>query len=637
MKRWLVVAVCMVSLVRLGAQGNYTVLSPMFPFNQSDFRSYVSDFDLDGIDDVLGFTVSTGSQHRLYGGVGGGFVEWDNAGLPSTSSRFLHSIFDVNKDWFPDVIFSNLMGDSLYVFRNLMGQGFEQCSAHSFPVIWGFPASQVRGVIFVDVNSDGILDALGLKINAGITSVHLAHGSVEQGCVHFESAGALFQLTTGSSEVILRCADVDGDFDNDILLARASSQYASAIPTTYVNNGDGTFSGPVSNGIVNTRLNGFLASGYINGDDLPDFVSGAADCCVSDGMYAYRSTGVPGTFAQQVNAFPIYLDPYYGTPSIVDMNLDGREDVLWTDMTAIGSARLQMHEQSVNGSFFQNAEAYNLHHGLASGGCCPITRGNHARVIDFNGDAKPDVAVNVFRFGTSYTPQSTNKQLLNTLTNNSLRIRLRGCTGTSEGYGARVRVLMDGIWRTRGNTSHTFSLGADPSIYIGLGTATGVDSVIVEWGMGITTSYGPLAAGSTSVLYESIDCQSQGPLVLGCTDEIACNFSFAANSNDGSCIYPEVGTDCALGGQNCGTGEIWISEIQECVAGFVFDANADGCISMIDFVDFLALYGTCGVSPMVLVPGCVDCTPVALFDGDGDGCVTSADLIQMLSIYQVCF
>ena len=35
-----------------------------------------------------------------------------------------------------------------------------------------------------------------------------------------------------------------------------------------------------------------------------------------------------------------------------------------------------------------------------------------------------------------------------------------------------------------------------------------------------------------------------GPTVLGCTDNMACNYTPDANSDDGSCTYPESGLDC---------------------------------------------------------------------------------------------
>lgn len=40
-------------------------------------------------------------------------------------------------------------------------------------------------------------------------------------------------------------------------------------------------------------------------------------------------------------------------------------------------------------------------------------------------------------------------------------------------------------------------------------------------------------------------CGECGELALGCTDSLACNYDSAANLNDGSCVFPDVGYDCS--------------------------------------------------------------------------------------------
>ena len=42
--------------------------------------------------------------------------------------------------------------------------------------------------------------------------------------------------------------------------------------------------------------------------------------------------------------------------------------------------------------------------------------------------------------------------------------------------------------------------------------------------------------------------------VLGCTDATACNFDAAANTDDASCIYPEVGYNCDFEFLGCPDG-----------------------------------------------------------------------------------
>ncbi len=619
------------------AQSAYEIIAPVFPFNKSDFRSYIDDFNLDGIDDVLGYSISPGEVYRVYLGESGSFSELTPATPLPGEGRFLHSILDLNKDWYPDLVFSNNAQDTLFLYTNVNGVDFVVCPAILPPHSLGFPVSQYRGSRIVDLNDDGILDLLVFRFASGVTTCTMASGGLSNGCLNFDFDSAMIVVSTAGEVGAIKHVDVDGDFDLDLLLGKGTNQYSATVPETYINQGNGVLSGPVANGMTATRHGGFGTAGYFTDDDAVDFVSGAADCCTSQGRFIYKSTDAPGQFTQINNALPIYLNPYYSAATVCDMNLDGREDVLWTDMTAIGSARLQLHEQLSDETFIQNAQGYNLHHGLASGGCCPILRGNHARIIDLNADAKPDVVVNTYRFNYSVAPQTVNVQLVNNLESNSVRIRLRGCTSSSTGYGAKVRVLVNGVWRTKGMLSETHSLGADPSIYIGLGAATSVDSIVVEWDEGVVSYHQGVVAGTSLTLYESPACMASGPFIPGCTDETACNYSSSANSNDGTCIYPVVASDCNAGGESCASGEVWVASIQECIQGSLYDINADGCVTMLDFVEFLAFYGSCTNLPLVLIPECAGCPPVAHFDGNGDMCVTSEDLIQILAVFQACF
>ena len=42
--------------------------------------------------------------------------------------------------------------------------------------------------------------------------------------------------------------------------------------------------------------------------------------------------------------------------------------------------------------------------------------------------------------------------------------------------------------------------------------------------------------------------------VLGCIDEVACNYDASANTDDGSCYYPEVGYNCDFEFLGCPEG-----------------------------------------------------------------------------------
>ena len=84
----------------------------------------------------------------------------------------------------------------------------------------------------------------------------------------------------------------------------------------------------------------------------------------------------------------------------------------------------------------------------------------------------------------------------------------------------------------------------------------------------------------------------------GCTDAMACNYDSEALCEDGSCIYPPFNlTDCHEGAATCGVGTVWDASTQSCVIINPSDTNFDGCVSMTDLLDLLSVFGTCNEIP----------------------------------------
>ena len=90
---------------------------------------------------------------------------------------------------------------------------------------------------------------------------------------------------------------------------------------------------------------------------------------------------------------------------------------------------------------------------------------------------------------------------------------------------------------------------------------------------------------------EILELYQSAPLVIGCTDSLACNFMPEANLDDDSCL------DCALFEQKCGPGTLWDDASQLCIVANPSDTNFDGCVSMTDLLDLLTVFGTCNETP----------------------------------------
>lgn len=102
--------------------------------------------------------------------------------------------------------------------------------------------------------------------------------------------------------------------------------------------------------------------------------------------------------------------------------------------------------------------------------------------------------------------------------------------------------------------------------------------------------------------------------VPGCTDEAACNYDAAANTDDGSCIAADADALCGAGSvwnaetcscegdleMACGEGTIWDAASGTCVSsatsegGCAADINSDGMVTATDLLVFLSQFGnTC--------------------------------------------
>ena len=80
----------------------------------------------------------------------------------------------------------------------------------------------------------------------------------------------------------------------------------------------------------------------------------------------------------------------------------------------------------------------------------------------------------------------------------------------------------------------------------------------------------------------------------GCTDAMACNYESEALCEDGSCIYPPFNLmDCLEGAATCGVGTVWDALTQSCVVESPSDSDFDGCVGMTDLLNLLSSFGTC--------------------------------------------
>ncbi len=127
-----------------------------------------------------------------------------------------------------------------------------------------------------------------------------------------------------------------------------------------------------------------------------------------------------------------------------------------------------------------------------------LVRGSRgASGADYDNDGDIDIAVVEKSAGLSLLRNDTPRA------GNWLRVILSGDQSPRDGTGARVKVLSGGRWRVAERHSGSSYAGTeDPRLLFGLGGATGVDSIEVEWSSGERSVASRIPANSTVTFRE---------------------------------------------------------------------------------------------------------------------------------------
>lgn len=376
---------------------------------------------------------------------------------------------DFNNDGFIDLFVSNY-NENNFLYRNT-GSGFEKIT--SDPVVTA--GGKSTGCEWIDYDKDGFLD------------LFVCNRDQSNFLFHNEGDGSFLRIYSGSltSEVKNTGACAWGDFDSngfpDVFLANSGPDYN----TLYFNNGDGTFTQVTGDPAVSDLESFDMACcGDIDNDgDLDIYTAPGMLPGFSYDIYLYQNQG-DGTF-ERIAGLPHAGMNSGGGCSMVDYDNDGDLDIF---QTAYDGDNLIL-ENDGSGSFSQITTGV-----LASDG--NYNKEPSWNDMDHDGDVDVFLAVNNY-FGGNNKLFSNNGNA-----NHWIEITCEGSISNKNGIGAILTIVADIGGQPVTQTLMVDDLNSLTS-HIGLGDATLIGEIDVQWPSGILTTLTDVAADQRIVIPET--------------------------------------------------------------------------------------------------------------------------------------
>lgn len=429
----------------------------------------VADMDGDGLDDIArmdqGYILSVQKQRP-----GQSFLNIPGVNMGG-SSAWSMVVGDLNNDGKKEAIAGFGSGATVSM-QNGGGTGFGATTQ--------LPQSNyfLQNMNCMDVDNDGDVDIFGCN-DVGISKIWVNNGSgtfTVSNIINFDVSASDDSGNYGSI-----WSDFDNDGDVDFYIAKCRQGVndpndARRINILFVNNGNGTYT--EAGATYGLRIN--AQSWTANFEDINN--DGWFDCLVTnhdaatmlllnDGSGHFNDINVANGAGLNIN-----FTPYQS--KMADFDNDGWVDVLITGSSG-NSNSARLFRNNGNNTFSPMASAFPTNKALHSFG-----------IGDLNHDGKLDIYAG---YATGYTsPSSTDDILwLNSTENenNFVSYNLQGTTSNRDALGARIFLYGEwGVQTREVRAGESYGNANSFHLHFGLGDATVIDSAVINWPSGTTTT-----------------------------------------------------------------------------------------------------------------------------------------------------
>ena len=423
---------------------------------------------------------------------------------------------DYDSDGFIDLFVTNLGGRPNFLYRNNRNGTFVRITA-------GAIATDIirdGSCAWADYDNDGNLDLVVSSVEENNTQAVLYRNNGDATFTRMPGKTIGGIVTTGNSE-----APVWADYDNDGFLDLFMARFG--IDWLYHNDGNGGFA-KITNNVLGAITEDSFSAAWAdyNNDGLPDlFVTVHSDpprnrlylnlgggsfaqitsgSIVTDSAHSigcawgdYDNDGYPDLFVTNTGDLEnnaLYHNSGDGTFTKMTSNVVGRlvSDVggslvcAWGDYDNDGY--LDLYLTNIGG------QTNSLYHNNGDGSFSRILTGSLANDVAISlgcawGDYDNDGFLDLFVANGLYTLANNFLYRNNGNSNNWINVKLIGTVSNRSAIGAKVRVKATiggkAFWQLREINTGFGSSANSPEAHFGLGNATNIDILRIEWPSGI--------------------------------------------------------------------------------------------------------------------------------------------------------
>jgi PKD repeat protein len=448
------------------------------------------DYDNDGWIDLYHLGGNLGSNHLLRNNGDGTFSDVaSQAGVALPGTWGAGAAFaDWNGDGWLDLFVGSIAPSNYVLFENDGDGTFTNVTAStgvSF-TLDTFSAS------FADTDNDGDLDMVLSHWGEGQGTKHFwRNDGNDASSTNFTAADALFGYqnfrgTPADWGFTYNFADLNSDGWMDFVCA---SDYITS--HVYLNDGDGTFTDFTNTAVINDDNGmGSCIADYDKDGDLDWFVSSIMNsvAMTKNGNRMYRNLG-NGTFEDATDHANVRDGQWGWGATFQDFNNDG-----WLDLYHTNGWQHPQWDFDAARLFVSDGDATFTEMGAALG-VADTDQGRGVACFDYDRDGDIDIFVsNCDQPARLYRNDGGNAK-------HWLDVKLVGPPPNTEQIGARITAVVGGssqLWELRAGNNFESQDAAEA--HFGLGTATDVDTLRVEWRDGSVTTLMDVPADQRLVL-----------------------------------------------------------------------------------------------------------------------------------------